>query len=270
MTCDKCKDMMTEALYNELRLRDKTLFDDHVSSCTSCLMLFEGLKKTSRIMDQRITVDLTREQQENYWKSVRSKIEAEQRLSASTLPSTRRSWWGTARIPAWSYSLAAVLLVAFGIFLGKNYFTSPPQESNGPESSITTTSTEDSVNIRALAYLERSRNLLLGVVNTADDDQHPIDLSHQQTVSRQLVMQASYLKSSLNRPDQQQMRQLIHDLEVILIQLANTEVKPGVPALELVRKGVYQKSILLKINVEELRAMYKYEPPREVKKKYQS
>jgi hypothetical protein len=83
-------------------------------------------------------------------------------------------------------------------------------------------------------------------------------------------MQASYLKSSLNRPDQQQMRQLIHDLEVILIQLANTEVKPGVPALELVRKGVYQKSILLKINVEELRAMYKNKPPREVKKKYQS
>ena len=81
-----------------------------------------------------------------------------------------------------------------------------------------------------------------------------MDLTRHQKVSRELIEQGNILTVALNKPDQQLLRQLVQDLQIILLQLANVEVRPGVPAIELVKKGVNEKSILLKINLEEMRA----------------
>ena len=110
----------------------------------------------------------------------------------------------------------------------------------------------DTLDARALAYLDKTKNLLLGVVNA--EEEQPAQLARTQEMSRKLVRQSRYLQAALTEPDQQQMKRLILELEVILLQLANVETAPGTPAVELVRQGVDKKSILLKINLEEMRA----------------
>ena len=239
MTCKECNDLMTEALYGELAGTDKADFDAHTSSCGTCSKLFREMQQTLRTMDLHERVEPDPSTREAFWEGIRTEL---------ARPEASRSFPRMApAVPAWAYGIAAVLLVTFGIYLGRTYIR--PTES-APKA----TAVNDSTDAQAIAYLERTKNLLLGVVNT--DDEAVPDLSHQQEVSRSLIQQAAYFRTALKRPDQERLRRLIHELEVILLELANTEVRPGVPAVELVKKGVYQKSIIFKINVEEIRAMH--------------
>jgi hypothetical protein len=46
---------------------------------------------------------------------------------------------------------------------------------------------------------------------------------------------------------------LITDLELILLQIANLESEYNIPEIEMVKSGVDRRGILLKINIEEMR-----------------
>jgi hypothetical protein len=109
------------------------------------------------------------------------------------------------------------------------------------------------LNERAINYLERSKVLLLGIVNSSSAEPAS-GLQKEQQVSRLLVSEAEELKNSLSDADEQRMKQLITDLEVILLQIANLEEEKGFPAVEIVRSGVERRGILLKINLEQMRS----------------
>src|SRR5437879_5150515 len=240
MTCQECKELMTGALYGELLSDERKSFDEHLSSCTDCSTLYRSLEETLSIMGTRTRPD----PDEAFWQSYWSRLEP--KLGATPVHFLKRL---SVVPPAWAYGIAAVLLLAFGVYLGKTFFR--PADSVREVATVTPQE-HDTLNAQTLAYLERSKNLLLGVVNS--DDENLSDLDRRQEASRQLIQQAYFLKAALNKPDEQHLRQLIVDLEVILLELANLDVAPGTPAVELVRKGVNQRSILLKINLEEMRA----------------
>ena len=107
---------------------------------------------------------------------------------------------------------------------------------------------------RAGQYLDRSRTLLLGIINidTADVGKTGVDLSKQRAVSRELVNEGRVLETSLNSPDQAQLRMLVSELEVLMMQIANLEARNNSPAIQIVRNGVERSAILLKINLEQM------------------
>jgi hypothetical protein len=109
------------------------------------------------------------------------------------------------------------------------------------------------LNEQAINYLERSKVLLLGIVNSSSAEPAS-GLEKEQQVSRLLVSEAAELKDRLSDADEQRMKQLITDLEVILLQIANLEEEKGFPAVEIVRSGVERRGILLKINLEQMRS----------------
>lgn len=82
-----------------------------------------------------------------------------------------------------------------------------------------------------------------------------IDLYHLKHVSRQLVQEAEPLRVQLTQPEQQPLRELISDLEVILLQISNLEAKQDLPGIDLVRSSVNRKAILLRINLEEIQQL---------------
>ncbi|HYQ87103.1 MAG TPA: zf-HC2 domain-containing protein [Bacteroidota bacterium] len=269
MTCERSRELFPEALYSELAPGLQNEFAAHLASCPSCRTEFEALQATLQIMNQRIQPQPNRDFLESYWDRLNARFPADDKKSRPAVASGASYPGRPARVPAWAYGIAAVLLMAVGVYLGRTYFGGPPPGvprndehllSTGP------TPDEDSTSDQAVAYLERSKNLLIGLTNLDEEHRSSLDLSRNQEVSRELIQQANVLTVALNRPDQQQMRRLIQDLEVILLQLANIDVKPGVPAIELVQKGVDQRSILLKINLEEMRAIARRSPPNQSKK----
>lgn len=108
---------------------------------------------------------------------------------------------------------------------------------------------------RARHYMDRSKVLLLGLVNfdPSADDPAALDLPRRQAAARRLVDEAAPLKDDLAAADEQRLRELVADLEVILLQIANLEAEHDVPAIEMVRSGVDRRALLLKINVEQMR-----------------
>jgi len=251
MNCEDFKNRIVEALYNELSGEELEEFSRHLGSCSMCASLFQGMKATVHIMERRKNPEINPSFSTELWNRIEPSLSSEKPHRMRTVFA-----WRPSALPSWAYGLAALFLIVVGIYIGRTYFASRPASSPIQSAELQTALIgNDTTSAQALAYLERSKNFLLGVVNNPADEEPVLDSRRQQNFSRQLVDQAAVLYASLNRPEQQQMRQLIDDLRIILLQLANIEIKPGVPAVELVRKSVDRKSILLKINIEGLRAM---------------
>jgi hypothetical protein len=247
MHCDDFKNKIVEALYGELKGKDLEEFTDHINSCSACAKLYNGMKATVDIMEQRKSRDMDPSFSSELWSRIEPSLSTEKKPKIDNV-----FRWHPSTIPSWAYGLAALFLIVIGIYIGRTYFVSGQVSTPIPSTDLQATSLgNDTIATQALAYLKRSKNFLLGVVNTPADEEPALDTRR----SRQLADQANVLYAALNRPDQQQLRRLIDDLRIILLQLSNIEVKPGVPAIELVQNSIDRKSIFLKINIQELRAM---------------
>jgi len=317
MTCGKSESMRElfgAAFYDELEPAARREFDAHLDTCASCRAAFDEVRDTLALMSRRTRVEPTEAEWESFRNRLEARLEAERsapgaeqsthgavhsapetRTEAATVRrrAARPIAWLPAVRPAWAYGIAAALLIAFGIYMGRTFFTGrgdadlssqesahlttgqPDGAATGPATANpATTNSEISSTVPetaspapgastetgraaerdALAYLERSRNLLLGVTNLDAEQAAATDLSRPQKISRELYDQGNTLTVALNEPSQQQLRQLVQQLQVILLQLANMQVGGGTPAVELVRQGVDSRSILLKINLEAIRA----------------
>ena len=250
MTCEQIRDQFTDALYNELDAKTRHAFEEHLAACAVCRVEYFRLREALSIMDKHERTELSQSEWEDYWNTLRAKLKSNDQAPAKT---NVIRWYP---VPAWAYGIAAVLVLAIGIYLGRTYFGSRPEivYSDVTQNVTSPVPTSDSTTQQAVAYLERTRNLLIGLSNLNEEHRSSIDLRLHQQISRTLVDQGNVLTVSLNKPDQQLLRQLIRDLQIILLQLANMEARPGLPVVEFVKKGIDEKSILLKINLEEMRA----------------
>ena len=68
-----------------------------------------------------------------------------------------------------------------------------------------------------------------------------------------MVKEAGLLKQQLKTPAQHRLRELIIELEVILLQIANLETANDLTGIELIKSGIDRNGILLKINLEEMK-----------------
>jgi hypothetical protein len=75
-----------------------------------------------------------------------------------------------------------------------------------------------------------------------------IDLSTERQVSRDLIHEAQFVR---DQPINNKTERLVHDLERILIELANSEEQTDLPNVELIRSGIQQENLLFKIRMAE-------------------
>lgn len=251
MTHSECRAMFIDVLYNQLTEQNALRFEEHCKDCAECRSEITKLRETLRVMNLRKHPEPDAQFWNRYWEELVPKLERKDQKRIIKFFDVKQ--FSNVSIPSWAYGIAAVVLVAVGIFLGRTYLNVVPLSNTRQEpTGVIASSSEDSVTAMAHLYLQRSKNLLIGMINTSDEHSLPADFAAQQQVSRDLIEKATYLKTALKDPDQRRLLQLVKDLEVILLQLANTEIKPGVPVVELVKSGVDQKSILLKINLEDM------------------
>jgi len=256
MTHKECRECFVDALYGKLSSQDKEAFEAHLGVCDDCSGEFREMEETLRVMTLHKREEPTEQEWSGYWDRLSQKLEREGKKQRAgifrLIPESMR----IPSAPAWIYGAAAVLLIAIGFILGRVYFAAPHEGSQnlakeqGAQEMHAVS--EDSVSRLAYAYLQRSKNLLIGVINSDGSPGTALDYSQEQKVSRDLLEKGHVLEVALGENDQQHLLRLIKDLEVILLQLANTEIRPGVPVVELVKNGVDQKSILLKINLLEM------------------
>lgn len=255
--CAKCRGLMAEVLYDDLSPKDGAVFAAHLEACPACASEYEAMTETRKILDARQRRDPGPDYWEGYWDRLEKRLDAEPAPSAR--PGRGRALRPFAFFPAWAYrAAAAAALLLVGILIGRTLLrppipriarTTPPVIAAAPGVEQASAPV-----LRARNYFERSKLILLGLVNydPGASDVHGLDLPLQKRLSRQLVNEAGSLKSDLKAPGEKRLRELVADLETILFQIANLESANDLDAVELVKRGVDEKGIFLKINLTEM------------------
>lgn len=125
MRCERCQELMVEALYDELDDATRREFDAHLGECAACAREVSSLRGTLELMDRRDRPDPGAAYWDGYWDRLAGRMERESVRVAAAPAWWRRSpvWW-SARVAA----AAAILLV--GVFAGRTFFApgGPAQE----------------------------------------------------------------------------------------------------------------------------------------------
>ena len=251
MKCKEFQDRIVEVIYSDITDEELHQFNIHKNECPRCSLLFEEMQNTVHLMKKRELPEIDPTFSSELWSKIEPHLKQEKNKNLFKVLNFQRP----VSIPSWAYGIAAVIFIVIGIFLGRIYFIPQYEKTFQSEStSQTYASGQDSLSIETLSFLRRSKNLLLGFVNTPFRDEQMSGLSQYQKISHNLLENAEVIYSRLNKPEQIQVKRLIDELRVILLQLANTEIKPGVPVVEIIRNSIDRKSIFLKINIEEIRA----------------
>ncbi len=264
MNCRECEELFVDVLYGELQGEAAGKFEEHVGSCTDCADTYARMSATLSVMDSRERPDPGQAYWDGFHNRLTARMESEEEIRRS------RSWLGKL-LPGlsdtglrWAYrGILAVLLVAFGAVAGRIMLPGPGNEgSQQPVQVAESSSTENIVELAATPeacarqYIEDSKVLLLALVNfdMETEAEYMADWAPQKKRSHELLVQASGLKQELNDPEQRRLRQLVTELELILIQIANLETTGDLESVDLIRNTVSDKEVLLKINLEKMRA----------------
>ncbi len=173
----------------------------------------------------------------NVWERLRK---LEQRLT---------SW---VQIPVPVYRVAGVLaLLIVGFIAGRHlsFDGSTEQFSTGQ---VNADYGIRLVQARTTSYIEKSKILFLGIVNTDPEQFKNIDLTSEKKKAQRLVSEAGFLKDNLRVKKDARLRQLVEQLEMILLEIANLDPQTDQKNIELIRSGIDSQSLLLKITLHDL------------------
>ena len=252
--CFKYKQLFMKAIYSELEYRQEESFKTHLNECEECSNEFNGLMNTLNSVKQNERPEPDEEFMNNFWEILEPKLTKQPRFKFGGFKNmfNLHEFRST-----WKYQLtAATVILIIGIFIGKYFY---PEHENSVSSVSPKKSLENSMpselNAEAANYIERSKVLLLGLMNydPSTDDAETINLPRQRKISRELLSQANTLKTNLKKPSQLQMKRLVSDIELVLMQIANLETNYDLSGIELIKDGVNRRNILLKINLEEMK-----------------
>lgn len=236
--------------YQELPDAEAKAYLAHLASCAECRTQMDAIKGTLSILDQRETIS----PDEAFWQ----KFDVRLRDAVSETPGPEKR--GLIRFP-WAQGLAAVALLVIGVWIGTQ-FSRPKIPQAIPKVDLKILP-DDLFFEQAGNYVQRSKTLLIGMVNMDIEglDDAAIDLSLQRRMSRELISQASFLRDHYPKRGGDRLLELINELEIIFLQIAHLEANGSVEGLEIIRYGLDQSDLMLKINLEQLQPSIPKPPP---------
>lgn len=256
--CHHIHETIVEALYDDLNDDQKTELNAHLQSCPDCARLYQQIAETLRVMNARETA----EPDEAFWASYSERLAArlESQQEQCQTPLLRRlffeqlAWYSHPMLRAGA--IAALVLV--GVFLGMWIRTE--EHPSGPvlEATVSTPRQANAANAladdRVQSYLQKSKVLLLALANfdPHTDDAATLNLQSQKRISESLVQEAAFLKTALADPAETRLRELIGDLEIILLHIANLEDEHDLEAVEMVQRGVNKQGVLFRIDLSKI------------------
>ena len=259
--CQHYEALIAEKLFGELSPEEKQRLEGHLEACPGCRKQVHEMEAALHLAASRTRPEPSADFWEGYYARLVGRLREEEQRPNWT---SRLAEWLrapgrlnlSALAPRWAYQLSgAVALLAVGVLIGwlvfGNTVSQAPVVAEGPGVEIPVQAA--SLEARAERYLDRSKVLLLGLVNLEEQDPALLNLTRQQEIARELIDESGALKDELTEAHQRLLRVLIDDLEVILLLIANMEAGYDLPAIEMVKSGVDRRAILLKINLTEMR-----------------
>ncbi len=251
MICKDVQKKLSEYLEKRLPGPRQTKFEKHLKECANCSAELEALKRivSEASSFERVTAP------DSLWTRIESELDVTdepfpQRISNKITELSERVA-GLVRFPVPLIQAAGVFaILLIGIFLGRNFFPTSENENLRP------TDVEQAelklVSQRTEHYLDKSAMLFLGIVNAESPQEGNSNWDTEKRVARNLIKEAAFLKGGLSRAKNERVKQLVEELELILLEIANLEEKQDVENIELIKSGIDRKGLLLKIHLQDL------------------
>ncbi|HOW86873.1 MAG TPA: zf-HC2 domain-containing protein [Candidatus Aminicenantes bacterium] len=255
--CRKCRDLMIEALYGELGPAEQEAFDRHCQACPSCAAERRAAAEALKLMDRRRRPDPGPEFWDGYWDRLSRRLIWEATANGRRPSLASRLGGLFARLPRWSYQAAgAAALILAGILIGRLALGPAGRAGKAPDAGAplmtgVPAGSPSAAVVRAGDFVDRSQVLLLGLVNhdPATEDAYAFDFDGKKAASRALAAQAPAVRQGLQGPGERRLRELVGDLEVIMMQIANLESGQDLEGVEMVKQGIDRKGLFLKIDL---------------------
>ncbi|MDZ7363103.1 MAG: zf-HC2 domain-containing protein [candidate division KSB1 bacterium] len=255
--CKKYEAWLTTKVFGELSAAEAEKLQEHLAACVPCRNFLVEMENVLRRLGAPRRPQLPEHFWEGYWHRLAQRLEKDERRAPAREPAFGRSmnwlrekWMAQPMLIPLGRTAGILALLVLGVLVGHYWW---PQDRNENQPIVQSSAPAmPVVQTRAEQWLERSEILLLGMVNEDLSGEFRPDFSHQRRVSRHLLTEARALNRELDPVANRQMLQLINQLELILLQIANLEAEHDLSAIELVREGVARNGLLLKINIIEL------------------
>lgn len=253
--CKKYESALTAKVFGDLNLAAERELNVHLSGCNQCRNFLTEMADVLGKLGAPQRPAMAEHFWEGYWHRLTRRLEKEERAVPDSIlvrwrEWLREKWMAQPLMIPFARTAGVLALLICGIIVGhywwpqNNNISGPITAVNPPALSVAQT--------RAEQWLERSKILLIGIVNEEVSVESKPDFSHQRLVSRNLLTEAQTLNRELNPVVDRQFLQLMNQLELILLQIANLEAEHDLSSVELVRDGIARDGLLLKINIAEL------------------
>ncbi len=248
--------LMIDAFYSELNETETSWFAEHLETCSSCKLEYSNLVQTLTLAKQnRPTAVSENNNLDDFWLKLETKLDEEAELPTHIV-----------RLPNWSYQVAAaVILIVTGFLVGKIFYDSSTVTEK-PVAAVdekqNTESAENKIPVQTVSldertqkYFDKSKVMMMAIANfdVKTDDPFVLNVGYQKRISREMITEAADLKKDLEKSDKKQLKKLVSDLEMILLQIANLESEKDLPGIELIKSSVDRRALLMKINIQEMK-----------------
>lgn len=251
--CKKSGLLFDDVFFGELTGEDKAFLDRHLETCPQCRAELE--QNTALLA--AVTKKKKHEPRPDFWDNYTANLH-QRMLSDGHLGRRPKifDWFTTHSVPTWALQgAAAVLLVIVGIVIGRFFFAPAPIDQKDELLTAALSQEQQETLQRTSRFIDRSRVILLAIENFDPETQsaRAINLPYQRKISRDLVKQVNTLKQDLSEIHRRRLKELISELEVILLQIANMDPGSEMETLQLVKGGQYIRGMLYKIRINDLR-----------------
>jgi hypothetical protein len=225
--CTYFKELMVDALYHELSQGDNKAFQAHLKACSSCAVEYEEMAAVLDVMDQRQQPEMSETYWDTYFPRLRERMTVEAKTPGQRLLTSEwlKPWQDRFHFDLrWIlYPAAAMLLVALGIGIGR-YLYHPTGKSLMERIGEVTPMAKVSPIVSE--HFENLRPILIDYANyTAKENNGGTGemVRMDKTTLKKLVMQNYLLKQMVTRSNDAALKQLLEELELVLLELSNTE-----------------------------------------------
>lgn len=243
----KLQDYLDGALYS----KQKEKFDAHLQTCKSCAA---EVKSFRMIFDEAAGLD-KQVAPDDLWQKIALGLDEKPQSGWDAFMDKFSGWWDEISLnvimpaPALKFAGMALLLV-LGIWIGR--LTLPSMQNNDVQ--VVQPTQDAGYRLAAQNYIEKSKILFLGVLNADAEDIQNSGLQMERNMAQNLVRQTAVLKDGLSGNRNARLKQLIAELEMILVEIANMEETEDIKDVELIKSGINRKGLMLKINVQDFSA----------------
>lgn len=225
--CWYFKELMVDALYHELSQSDKKSFQAHLKACSSCAVEYEEMAAVLNVMDQRQQPEMSESYWDTYLPRLRERMAAEVKTPGQRLLAGEwlKRWRDRFHFDLrWIlYPAAAMLLVALGIGIGRFLYLPAGKSLMERIGEVTPVA---KVNPAVSEHFENLRPILIDYANyTAKENGGGTGemVRVDKTTLKKLVLQNYLLKQMVNRSNDAALKQLLEELELVLLELSNAE-----------------------------------------------